>query len=203
MMAAVILEEIITGIQGQDSADYQETTLMQEDDGSPVDIPVLDLPDDMDDKLTTISQQMLQDVLGTLQTPLLVARRSTVAAAITEYPPTTPIVRPACSNPAEDSDDTGTTFERTVVGVQQELAKEATSCCSLFIRCNILCMSRFSVWNSVMSSTAAEVVWVALVEAGAGAVVGGGDAGGAAYGPSADEVEGPAGVAVIPGATVV
>ncbi|KAJ1088443.1 hypothetical protein NDU88_001600, partial [Pleurodeles waltl] len=42
----------------------------------------------------------------------------------TVEPPATPIVRPASSNTAEDSDDTGTSFERTVVGVQRELAKE-------------------------------------------------------------------------------
>ncbi|KAJ1180962.1 hypothetical protein NDU88_006173 [Pleurodeles waltl] len=87
-------------------------------------MPVLDFPDDTDDELTNISQQTLQDVLGTLQTPPSVARRNTDTAAITEEPPTTPIVRPASSNPAEDSDDTGTSFERTVVGVQRELAKK-------------------------------------------------------------------------------
>ncbi|KAJ1084295.1 hypothetical protein NDU88_004447 [Pleurodeles waltl] len=119
MGAAVIPEEIVTGIQGQDSTDYRETTQMQEDD-----MPVLDFPDDMDDELTNISQQTLQDVLGSLQTPPSVTRRSTEVAAITEDPPTTPIVRPASSNPAEDSDDTGTSFERTAVGVQRELAKD-------------------------------------------------------------------------------
>ncbi|XP_069059002.1 uncharacterized protein [Pleurodeles waltl] len=93
-----------------------------EDDGSTGDMPVLDFPDDMDDELTN-SQQTLQDVLRTLQTPPSVARRSTDTAAITEHPSTTPIVQPASSNPAEDS-DTGTSFERTVVGVQRELAKE-------------------------------------------------------------------------------
>ncbi|KAJ1125483.1 hypothetical protein NDU88_003912 [Pleurodeles waltl] len=87
-------------------------------------MPVLDFPDDMDDELTNISQQTLQDVLGTLQTPPSVARRSTDTAAITEDPPTTPVVRPATSNSAEDSEDTGTTFERTVGRVQRELAKE-------------------------------------------------------------------------------
>ncbi|KAJ1141788.1 hypothetical protein NDU88_008116 [Pleurodeles waltl] len=125
MVAAVIPEEIVTGIAGQDSADYQETTHMEEDDGSPVDLPVLDYPDDLDDQLTTISQETLQDVLGTLQTPPPVARRSIHVAAIPEDPPTIPIVRPAISNTAEDSDDnTATTLERTVVGVQRELAKE-------------------------------------------------------------------------------
>ncbi|KAJ1115410.1 hypothetical protein NDU88_003634 [Pleurodeles waltl] len=94
--------------------------LIAEDDGSPVDMPVQDYPDDMDDELTNISQQTLQDVL---QTPPSVTR-STELAAITENPPTSPIIRPASSNTAEDSDDTGTSFERTVVGVQQELAKE-------------------------------------------------------------------------------
>ncbi|KAJ1128233.1 hypothetical protein NDU88_006612 [Pleurodeles waltl] len=118
MVAAVIPEEILTGIQGQDSADYKETTHMQEDDGSPADMPVQEYPDDMDDELTNISHQTLQDVLGTLQTPPSVARRSSEQAAITEDPPTTPIVRPASSNTAEDSDDTGTSFERTVAGVQ-------------------------------------------------------------------------------------
>ncbi|XP_069066570.1 uncharacterized protein [Pleurodeles waltl] len=82
------------------------------------------LPDDMDDELTNISHQTLQDVLGLLQTPPSVTRRSTEQAAITEDPPTTPIVRPASSNTAEDSGDTGTSFERTVVGVQRKLAKE-------------------------------------------------------------------------------
>ncbi|KAJ1213054.1 hypothetical protein NDU88_000693 [Pleurodeles waltl] len=125
MVAAVIPEEIVTGIQGQDSAEYQETTHMQEDDGSPADMSVQEYPDDMDDELTNISQQTLQEVLGTLQTPPSVTRRSSEQAAITEDPPTTPIVRPASSNTAEDSDDTGTSFERTVVGVQRELAKEA------------------------------------------------------------------------------
>ncbi|KAJ1153040.1 hypothetical protein NDU88_005807 [Pleurodeles waltl] len=124
MVAAIISEEIVTGIQGQDSADYQETTHMQEDDGSPTDMPAQDYPDDMDGELTNISHQTFQDVLGTLQTPPSVTRRSTEQAAITEDPPTTPIVRPASSNTAEDSDDTGTSFERTVVGVQRELAKE-------------------------------------------------------------------------------
>ncbi|KAJ1100329.1 hypothetical protein NDU88_005415 [Pleurodeles waltl] len=123
MVAAVIPEEIVTGTQGQNSADYQDTTQMQEDDGSPGGMPVLDYPDDMDDELTNISQQTLQDFLGTLQTLPSVARRSTDTAAIKEDPLTTPIVRPASSNPAEDSDDTGTSFERTVVGVQWELAK--------------------------------------------------------------------------------
>ncbi|KAJ1153867.1 hypothetical protein NDU88_006625 [Pleurodeles waltl] len=92
MVAAVIPEEIITGIQGQDSSDYQETTQMQEDEGSPGDIPVLEFPDDIDDKLTNISQQTLQDVLGTLQTPPPVTGRSTEVAVITEDPPTTPVV---------------------------------------------------------------------------------------------------------------
>ncbi|KAJ1143659.1 hypothetical protein NDU88_009964 [Pleurodeles waltl] len=162
IVAAVIPEEIVTGIQGQDSADYQETTHMQdmnneqeprsqcennrkpgmshykalntdtlivpyliaEDDGSPADMPVQDYPDDMDDELTNISQQTLQDILGTLQTPPSVTRRSTELAAITEDPPTTPIVRPASSNTAEDTDNPGTGFERTLVGVQRELAKE-------------------------------------------------------------------------------
>ncbi|KAJ1137342.1 hypothetical protein NDU88_003753 [Pleurodeles waltl] len=124
MVSAVIPEEIVTGIQGQDSADYQETTHMQEDDGSSADMPVQDCPDDMDGELTNISHQTLQDVLGTLQTPPSVTRRSTEQAAITQDPPTTPIVRPASSNTAEDSDDTGTSFERTVVRVQLELAKE-------------------------------------------------------------------------------
>ncbi|KAJ1116254.1 hypothetical protein NDU88_004470 [Pleurodeles waltl] len=98
--------------------------LIAEDDGSPGDMPVLDFPDDMDDELTNITKQTLQDVPGTLQTTPSVARRSTDAAAITEVPPITPVVRPASSNPAEDSDDTGTHFARTVVGVQRELAKE-------------------------------------------------------------------------------
>ncbi|KAJ1155012.1 hypothetical protein NDU88_007748 [Pleurodeles waltl] len=66
MVAAVIPEEIVTGIAGQDSADYQETTHMLDDDGSPVDLPVLDYPDDLDDQLTATSQEILQDVLGTL-----------------------------------------------------------------------------------------------------------------------------------------
>ncbi|KAJ1152190.1 hypothetical protein NDU88_004967 [Pleurodeles waltl] len=78
----------------------------------------------MDDELINISHQALQDVLGTLQTPPSVTRRSTEQAAITEDPPTTPIVQPASSNTAEDSGDTGTSFERTVVGVQRELAKK-------------------------------------------------------------------------------
>ncbi|KAJ1172696.1 hypothetical protein NDU88_004540 [Pleurodeles waltl] len=112
LVAAVIPEEIVTGIQGQDSADYQETTQMQEDNASPEDMPVQDYPDDMDDELTNISQKTLQDVLGTLQTPPSVTRRSTDVAAITEDPPTTPIFRPASSNTAEDSDDTGTSFLR-------------------------------------------------------------------------------------------
>ncbi|XP_069081049.1 uncharacterized protein [Pleurodeles waltl] len=97
---------------------------MQEDYGSPGDMPVLDFPDDIDDELTNISQQTLQDVLGILQSPPSVARRSTDTAAITEDPPTNPIVRTASSIPADDSDDTGTSFERTVIGVQRELAKE-------------------------------------------------------------------------------
>ncbi|KAJ1105704.1 hypothetical protein NDU88_003109 [Pleurodeles waltl] len=124
MVAVVIPEEIVTRIQGQDSADYQETTHMQEDNGSPADMPVQDYPDNMDDELTNISHQTLQEGLGTLQTPPSVPRRSTEQAAITEGPPTTPIVRPASSNTAEDSDDTGTSFERTVAGVQRELSKE-------------------------------------------------------------------------------
>ncbi|KAJ1198096.1 hypothetical protein NDU88_001940 [Pleurodeles waltl] len=92
MVAAVIPEEIVTEIQGQDSADYQETTEMHEDFGSPVDMPDLDFSDDMDDKLTNISQQTLQNVLGTHKTPPTVTRRSTEEAAITEDPPTTSIV---------------------------------------------------------------------------------------------------------------
>ncbi|KAJ1154206.1 hypothetical protein NDU88_006960 [Pleurodeles waltl] len=87
-------------------------------------MPVLDFPDEMDDELTNISQQTLQDVLGTPQTPPSVARRSRDTAVIVDEPPTTLIVRPASSNQAEDSDDTGTSFERTAVGVQRELAKE-------------------------------------------------------------------------------
>ncbi|KAJ1092724.1 hypothetical protein NDU88_005834 [Pleurodeles waltl] len=111
-------EEHKTWLLSQDSWYYQN------DDGSPVDLSVLDYPDDMDDKLTTISQETLQDVLGILQTPPPVTRRSTHVADIPEDPPTTPIVRPASSNTVDDSDDTGTTFERTVVGVQMELAKK-------------------------------------------------------------------------------
>ncbi|KAJ1097835.1 hypothetical protein NDU88_002951 [Pleurodeles waltl] len=124
MVAAVIPEEIVTGIQGHDSADYHDTTHMQEEHGSPADRPVPDFPDDMDDKPINMSQETIQKVLETLQTPPSVTRRSTEEAAITEEPPTTPILRPASSNTSEDSDDTGTSFERTVVGVQRELAKE-------------------------------------------------------------------------------
>ncbi|XP_069077471.1 myb-related transcription factor, partner of profilin-like [Pleurodeles waltl] len=124
MVAAVIPEEIVTGIQGQDSADYQETTHMQEEDGSPAEMPVPDFPDDIDDEPINIPQETIQKVLETLQTSPSVTRRSTEQAAIAEEPPTTPIVRPASSNTAEDSDDTGTSFERTGVGVQRELAKE-------------------------------------------------------------------------------
>ncbi|KAJ1208116.1 hypothetical protein NDU88_003505 [Pleurodeles waltl] len=87
-------------------------------------MPVLDYPDNMDDELTHISQQTLQEVLGTLQTPPSVTRRSTELAAITEDSPTTPIVQPASTNTAEDSDDTGTSFEQTVVGIQRDMAKE-------------------------------------------------------------------------------
>ncbi|KAJ1213918.1 hypothetical protein NDU88_001547 [Pleurodeles waltl] len=97
MVATPIPEEIVTGIQGQDSADYQETMYMQEDDGSPAEMPVQEYPADMDDELTNFNQQTLQDVLGTLQTPPSVRRRSSEQAAITEDPPTTPIVRPASS----------------------------------------------------------------------------------------------------------
>ncbi|KAJ1123405.1 hypothetical protein NDU88_001875, partial [Pleurodeles waltl] len=91
------------------------------EDGSPADMPVPDFPDD---ELINIPQETIQKVLETLQTPPSVTRRRTEQAAIAEEPPTTPIVRPASSNTAEDSDDTGTSFERTVVGVQRELAKE-------------------------------------------------------------------------------
>ncbi|KAJ1124882.1 hypothetical protein NDU88_003329 [Pleurodeles waltl] len=87
-------------------------------------MPVPDFPDDMDDEPINIPQETIQKVLETLQTPPSVTRRSTEQAAIAEDPPTNPIVRPASSNTAEDSDDTGTSFERTVVGVQRELAKE-------------------------------------------------------------------------------
>ncbi|KAJ1115674.1 hypothetical protein NDU88_003896 [Pleurodeles waltl] len=124
MVAAVIPEEIVSGIQGQDSTDCQETTHMREEDGSLVDMPVPDYPDDMDDEPINIPQETIQKVLETLQTPPSVTRRSTEQAAIAEDPPTTPIVRPASSNTPEDSDDTGSSFERTVVGVQSELAKE-------------------------------------------------------------------------------
>ncbi|KAJ1190422.1 hypothetical protein NDU88_007160 [Pleurodeles waltl] len=92
MVAAVIPEEIVTGIQGQDSGDYQETMHMQEDNGSPAHMPVQDYPDDVDDELTDISQQTLHEVLGTLQTPPSVTRRNTELEAISEDPPTTPIV---------------------------------------------------------------------------------------------------------------
>ncbi|KAJ1190483.1 hypothetical protein NDU88_007221 [Pleurodeles waltl] len=92
MVAAVIPEENVTGIQGQDSTDYQETKHMH----GPWNPP----------------------------DPPSVTRRSTEQAAIAEDPHTTPIVQPASSNTAEDSDDTATSFERTVVGVQRELAKE-------------------------------------------------------------------------------
>ncbi|KAJ1189382.1 hypothetical protein NDU88_006130 [Pleurodeles waltl] len=124
MVVAVVPEEIVTGIQGQDSADYQETTHMQEEDESPADMPVPEYPDDMDDELPNVPQETIQEVLGTLQTQPSVTRRNTEQAAITEEPPTTPIVRPASSNTAEDSENTGTSFERTVVGVQRELAKK-------------------------------------------------------------------------------
>ncbi|KAJ1195275.1 hypothetical protein NDU88_004556 [Pleurodeles waltl] len=131
MVAVVIPEEIATGIQGQDSADYQETTHIQEEHGSPADMPVPDFPDDMDDEPINIPQETIQKVLETLQTPPSVTRRSTEQAAITEEPPTTPIARPASSYTAEDSDDTGTSFERTVVGVQRELAKEVRWGCKI------------------------------------------------------------------------
>ncbi|KAJ1099005.1 hypothetical protein NDU88_004109 [Pleurodeles waltl] len=87
-------------------------------------MPVSDYPDDMDDEQINIPQETIQKVRETLQTSPSVTRRSTEQAAIAEDPPTTPIVRPASSNTAEDTDDTGTSFERTVVGVQRELAKE-------------------------------------------------------------------------------
>ncbi|XP_069091887.1 myb-related transcription factor, partner of profilin-like [Pleurodeles waltl] len=124
MVAAVIPEEIVTGIQGQDSADYHDTSHMQEEHGSPADMPVPEFPEDMDDEPINIPQETIQMVLESLQTPPSVTRRSTEEAATTVEPPATPIVRPASSNTAEDSDDTGTSFERTVVGVQRELAKE-------------------------------------------------------------------------------
>ncbi|KAJ1189704.1 hypothetical protein NDU88_006446 [Pleurodeles waltl] len=124
MVAAVIPEEIVTGIQGLDSADYHDTTHMQEEHGCPADMPVHEFPDDMDDKTINLPQETLDMVLESLQTPPSVTRRSTEEAATTVEPPATPIVRPASSNTAEDSDDTGTSFERTVVGVQRELAKE-------------------------------------------------------------------------------
>ncbi|KAJ1214503.1 hypothetical protein NDU88_002121 [Pleurodeles waltl] len=124
MVAAVIPEEIVTGIQGLDSADYHDTTHMQEEHGSPADMPVHEFPDDMDDEPINLPQETIQIVLESLQTPPSVTRRSTEEAATTGEPPATPIVRPASSNTAEDSDGTGTSFERTVVGVQRELAKE-------------------------------------------------------------------------------
>ncbi|XP_069059122.1 uncharacterized protein [Pleurodeles waltl] len=97
---------------------------LREKDGSPADMPVPDFPDDMDDEPINIPQEAIQKVLETLQTPPSVTMKSTEQAAIAEDPPTTPIARPASSNTAEDSDVTGTSFERTVVGVQRELAKE-------------------------------------------------------------------------------
>ncbi|KAJ1182399.1 hypothetical protein NDU88_007589 [Pleurodeles waltl] len=87
-------------------------------------MPVPEFPDDIDDEPINIPQETIQMVLESLQTPPSVTRRSTEEAATTGEPPATPIVRPASSNTAEDSDDTGTSFERTVVGVQRELAKE-------------------------------------------------------------------------------
>ncbi|KAJ1189534.1 hypothetical protein NDU88_006279 [Pleurodeles waltl] len=143
MVAAVIPVEIVTGIQGQDSADYQETTHMQVKShgelkctnvncnrgGIPtthcmkMDLLLICLSQ-ISLMTWTTSQETIQKVLETLQTPPSVTRRSTEQAAIAEEPPTTPIVRPASTNKAEDSDDTGTSFERTVVGVQRELARE-------------------------------------------------------------------------------
>ncbi|KAJ1198202.1 hypothetical protein NDU88_002046 [Pleurodeles waltl] len=95
-----------------------------EEHGSPADLPVHEFPDDMDDETINLPPETIQMVLESLQTPPSVTRRSTEEAATTGEPPATPIVRPASSNTAEDSDDTGTSFERTVVGVQRELAKE-------------------------------------------------------------------------------
>ncbi|KAJ1107183.1 hypothetical protein NDU88_004576 [Pleurodeles waltl] len=117
-----------------------------EEDGSPADMLVPDYPDEMDDEPINIPQETIQKVLETLQTPPLVTRRSTEQAAIAEHPPTTPIVRPASSNTAEDSDDTGTSFERTVVGVQRELAKEVQ------VRMQTMAASLEGVHSCMMSS---------------------------------------------------
>ncbi|KAJ1202247.1 hypothetical protein NDU88_006047 [Pleurodeles waltl] len=87
-------------------------------------MPDPDFPDDIDDDPINLSPQTLNMVLGSLQTPPSVPRRSPEEAATPVDPPATPNVIPASSNTAEDSDDTGTSFERTVVGVQRELAKE-------------------------------------------------------------------------------
>ncbi|KAJ1153568.1 hypothetical protein NDU88_006327 [Pleurodeles waltl] len=84
-------------------------------------MPVPDFPDDIDDEPINIPQETIQKVLETLQTPPSVTRRSTEQAAIAEEPPN---CKTCHSSTAEDSDDTGTSFERTVVGVQRELAME-------------------------------------------------------------------------------
>ncbi|KAJ1115937.1 hypothetical protein NDU88_004157 [Pleurodeles waltl] len=63
------MEEMVAAVIPEDSADYHETTHMQEEDGSPADMPVPDFPDDMDDEPINIPQETIQKVLETLQTP--------------------------------------------------------------------------------------------------------------------------------------
>ncbi|KAJ1097429.1 hypothetical protein NDU88_002548 [Pleurodeles waltl] len=87
-------------------------------------MPVLEFSDDLDDQMTTLSQETLQDVLVSLQTPPPVARRATNVAAIPDDPPNTQILQPASTDTAEDSEVPGTSFQRTVVGVQWELSKQ-------------------------------------------------------------------------------
>ncbi|XP_069061159.1 uncharacterized protein [Pleurodeles waltl] len=121
--AAGLLMVTVLGTS-QEGPETQNTAGNEEEHGSPADLPVHEFPDDMDDETINLPQETIDMVLESLQTPPSVTRRSTEEAATTVEPPATQIVRPASSNTAEDSDDTGTSFERTVIGVQRELAKE-------------------------------------------------------------------------------
>ncbi|XP_078496040.1 uncharacterized protein LOC144751950 [Lissotriton helveticus] len=124
-VAAVIPEELVVGVPGQDSAEHEEPQDTQEHGTHPHEQePMFESDDDAVESVPSVDTDVIQDLLLSIQTPSPRPRRqtSTVGSPLAQ-PGSTPTPPPTTSLP-HHSPNTLNIFEQRVVDVQGQLAQE-------------------------------------------------------------------------------
>lgn len=112
-MAAVIPEEFVPRVPGQDSAAHEEQPDLQEDvPTTPDPLHVLDEDSAEDDSLPTLNQDTLQEILYSIWTPSPVAQSGDSIGGSPEDSPITQQTPPASLPPVLDSEEPQVEFQR-------------------------------------------------------------------------------------------